>query len=180
MKTPMCASENQSGWTRYCDLRRDGLASAEQFPLPHAGEEMQRLVCHRVLEVIKGAGEANDQHALVPRKQFDQREFVRQNQVAEALAVAWKFKGHLVESHAAEIRTAGRRNDGTRVERQALRQSAPTDQRVARPVIRPQGGSQWFERLVAFEGGFQRRHIGGNKLQIQQCDYDRTKNALVL
>src|SRR5256886_16378556 len=145
----MGASENQSGRTRDAYFLRDGLIIGEQLPLPHTDDETQWFVCHRVLEVIKAAGKADDQRAVVFREQLDQRRFVRQNKVAEALAIAWKFKGHLVQSHAAEIRPVRGRNDGMRIERQALRQSAPTDHRVAGLIIFPQGDAQWFERLVA-------------------------------
>src|SRR5438477_10413809 len=122
MKTPMCASENQTCRTQHGDLRRDSLIIEEQFPLPHTDDETQRFVRQRTLEMIKAAGKTNDHHALVLRKQSDQRDLVRQDQVAETLAVAWKFKGHLVEGHAAQIRPASRRNDGMRIEWQTLGQ----------------------------------------------------------
>src|SRR5207249_6647867 len=105
------------------------LAVGKQLPLSDSSDEIQRCVFERWLKVIQTAGDPHHQNPAVPGKQSYHRRFVRQYPIAEPRAVARKFKGDLVESHAAQIGPVVCGNDGMSIEGQALRQSAPADQR---------------------------------------------------
>ena len=106
------------------------LAVREQLPLSYTSNKVQRCVFELRLKTTQTAGEAHHENAAVAGEQTYHRRFIRQQSIAKPLEVARKLKGYLVESHAAEKRPVGCGNDGTGIERKALGQPAPTDERV--------------------------------------------------
>ncbi len=86
----------------------------------------------------------NHPDAAVFRQQMRQRAFVRQQQIAQPLLVAGKFKGHLGQIHVAEIRPVRRVNRRIGVKRQPFRQIAPAHHCIAGLTFFPQDQTQRF------------------------------------
>ena len=146
------------------------LTVGKQFPLSYTGDKGQRCLFEPRLKVIQTAGDSHHQNAAVAGEQSYHCFFVRQRPIAEPFAVARKFKGHLIESHAAEVGPVGCRDGRMSIERKALRQPAPADQHDAGTPRLFQRQPERFQGLISLQEGLHGWRACGDHLKIQQAN----------